>query len=241
MVVAFSLNLLREFFRFFSEEKCTADENNKSDGDRNKFQNRRALTDHRPHGDSFLRNKAVAEILNNLGDRVEHDNLGGGERDIGDHSDGVDNRDAVEKSLSNNIPNRGNVAIFNINSAEEEGETERKEIELEDERKDEEPSPARGNAVKKGEENHDDEINGEVDEGGASSGDSDDILRERDLADKVATSNDGLDALISALGEEAPHGRAEEEIDRVVRDGVAEFQKMTKNNIEDCKHQKWAK
>lgn len=208
-------------FGFFTEEQGASNKYDNSNDERNELQDRRTLADHRPHGDSLLRNKAIAKVLDNLSDRVEHDNLGGGERDIGDHGDRVDNRDAVEKGLSDDVPDRGDVAVFHVNSAEKEGETEREEIELEDERKDEEPSPARGNAVKKGEENHDDEINGEVDEGGASSGDSDDILRERDLADKVATSNDGLDALISALGEEAPHGRAEEEIDGIMGDSVA--------------------
>ena len=156
-----------------------------------------------------------------MGYRIEHNNLGGGERDVSDHSDRVDNRDTVEKSLGDDIPDRGDVAVFHVNSAEEEGKAEREEIELEDERKDEQPGPARSDTVKQGKENHHDEINSEVDEGSTGSGNGDDVLREGDLANKVATSDDGLDALIRALGEEAPHGRAEEEIDRVVRDGVA--------------------
>ena len=57
----------------------------------------------------------------------------------------------------------------------------------------------------------------------------------------VATTDDGLDALVGALGEEAPEGGTDEEVDWVVGDVAAEFEKLGKDHIEDGKHHERAK
>ncbi len=159
---------------------------------------------------------------------------------IEDHGQRIDDRDGVEKRLGEDIPDGGDVAIFDVDGAEEEGDAESEGVELEDEERNEQPGPAGSDAVKEGEENEDAEVDGEVDEGGGGGGDDDNVFREADLAQEVATEDDGLDALPGTFGEEVPEDSAGQEIDGVVRDVAADAEEFREDDIEDGKHQKWA-
>lgn len=107
-----------------------------------------------------------ADVLDSLGDGAEEDDFGGDFTSGGDHSDWVDNRDGIEESLDENIPDGSDVAIFDVDRAKQESETERKEIDLKNGWDGEEPGWTRGNAVDEGEDDNDDEIDEHVDDCG---------------------------------------------------------------------------
>ena len=102
--------------------------------------------------------------------------------------------------MGEDVPDRGDVAIFDV--AEGEG------VELNDGERDEQPGEAGGDAVDEGEDDDDTEVDGEIDESGGGGGNNDDIFREADLAEKVAAVDDGLDALTGTFGEEIPEDGA---------------------------------
>ena len=161
-----------------------------------------------PGGDGFGGDDTVADVLNGLGDGVKKNNLRGDFAGGGDHGNGVDNWDGVEKSLDEDVPDGGDVAIFDIDGAEQKSETKGEKIELDDGRDGEEPGWAWGNAVDEGEDDNDDEVNQHVNDGGECGGDDDDVLWEADFSEQVAAIHNGLDALGSTFSEEAPHGSA---------------------------------
>ena len=84
--------------------------------------------------------------------------------------------------------------------------------------------PRGGDAVNQGEDDNYDKINEEINNSGESGRDDDDIFRKANLADELATSDDGLDALIGAFGEERPKGGAGKKINRIVGNVAAEAQ-----------------
>lgn len=84
--------------------------------------------------------EGVADVLDGLGDRVEEDDFRGEFGSVRDHRNRVDDRDGVKESLDENFPNRGDVAVFYINRAEEEGDAERENIKFENRRNREEPT-----------------------------------------------------------------------------------------------------
>ena len=107
-----------------------------------------------------------ADVLDSLGDGAEEDDFGGDFAGGRDHGDWVDNRDGIEESLNKNVPDGSDVAIFDVDRAKQESETERKEIDLKNGWDGEEPGWTRGNAVDEGEDNNDNEIDEHVDNGG---------------------------------------------------------------------------
>lgn len=141
--------------------------------------------------------------------------------------------------MGEDVPDRGDVAIFDVDGAEQEGDAEGEGVELNDGERDEQPREAGGDAVDEGEDDDDAEVDGEVDEGGGGGGNDDDVFREADLAEEVAAVDDGLDALAGTFGEEVPEDGAGQEIDGVVGDVVAETQELSKDEIEDGEHQEW--
>ena len=64
-----------------------------------------------------------------------------------DHCDRVNDRDGVKEGLDDDVPDGGDVAIFDVDGAEEKSDAERKGVELEDGERDEEPRPSGGDAV----------------------------------------------------------------------------------------------
>lgn len=99
-----------------------------------------------------------ADVLDSLGDGAEEDDFGGDFTSGGDHGDWVDNRDGIEESLDENIPDGSDVAIFDVDRAKQEGETEREKINFEDGWDSKEPSRTWGDAVNEGENNNDDNV-----------------------------------------------------------------------------------
>ncbi len=96
--------------------------------------------------------------------------------------------------MDEDIPDRGDVAVFDVDGAEEEGDAEGEGVELENEREDPEPAEAGGNAVDEGEDDNDAEVDAEVDKGGGGGGDDDDPLWKADFAEEVAADDDGVNS-----------------------------------------------
>lgn len=142
--------------------------------------------------------------------------------------------------MDEDVPDRGDVAVFDVDGAEKEGDTKGEGVKLEDEREHPEPAEAGGDAVDEGEDDDDTEVDAEVDEGGGGGGDHDDPFREADFAEKVAAGDDSVNSLASALSEEVPKDGAGQEVDGVVRDVVAEVEELCEDDVEDGKHQKRA-
>ena len=190
-------------------------------------------------GDASVGNEAPAGILDDLGNGVEKDDASGEHAGRGDHGDGIDDGDGVEEGLKEDFPDGADVAIFDVDGAEQEGDAEGEKVELKEENGDEEPAPGRSDAVDEGEDDNDDEIDTDINDGSEGGGNGDDVLGETDFADEVAAGDDGLDALIGALSEETPEDGAEEEIDGVVWDVVAEAEELGENDVENSKkHQR---
>lgn len=98
------------------------------------------------------------DILNGLGDGTKEDNFSGDFAGGRDHGDWIDNRDGVEKSLNKDVPDGSDIAVFDIDRAKQEGETEGEEINFEDGWDSKEPSRTWGDAVNEGENNNDDNV-----------------------------------------------------------------------------------
>ncbi len=106
--------------------------------------------------------------------------------------------------MDEDVPDGSDVAVLDVDGAEQERNSEREDVEFEQKQGDEEPGPGGGDAVDESEDDDDDEIDEDVDDGGKGSRDDNDVLRKTDFAEEVATVDDGLDALVSALSEETP-------------------------------------
>ena len=130
-----------------------------------------------------------------MGYGVEEDDLGGELTSSGDHRDRIDNRNGIEEGLDEDLPDAGDVAVFDVDRAEEKSHTEGEDVELQDGGDDEEPSGARGDAVDKRKDNNDDEVDKHIDDSCERGGDYNDVLGEADFAEEVAAIDDGLDAL----------------------------------------------
>lgn len=180
--------------------------------------------------------------MDDLGDRVDEDDIGGDLTEsatLQNHGDGVDNRDGVKEGLNKDIPDRGDVAIFNIDSAEEEGDAEGEGIEFKDEREDEKPTPARGDAVNKREDDNYAEVNSKIDKSGGGSRDDDDVFREADLTKEVAAIDDSLNTLPGAFGEKVPKDGTGHKINGVMRNVAAHLKEFGEDDVENSKHEKW--
>ena len=193
-----------------------------------------------PNGDCFWGDDEVAGVLNYLGGRVKQEELG----DIwvvgGDHGDGIDNGGGVEKCLDDNFPDMGNVAIFDVDGAEEERDAEGEDVELDDDEGGEEDGPVEIDAVDDGEKQDDTEVDTERNEGGDGSGDDEDVFGEVDFTEEVATRNDRLDTEAGGFGEESPENGTGEEVDGVVRDVATPAEKINENDVDDGeKHERF--
>lgn len=142
--------------------------------------------------------------MDDLGDRIDQEDFGGEKAGVGNHSDRIDNRDGVKQGLNKDFPDRADIAIFDIERPQEEGDAESEEIELQEKEWDEKPSPRGGDAIDEGKNDDNDEVNADVDDGSKGSRYDDDVFRETDFAEEVAAADDGLDALVGAFGEETP-------------------------------------
>lgn len=110
--------------------------------------------------------------------------------------------------MDTNVPDRGDIAISDIDGAKKESDTERKGIEFKDENGDEKPSPAGSNSVNEGKNNDYDKVNKEVNDGSKGRRDDNDVFREADFANEVTASDDGLDTLRGAFGKKTPKSGA---------------------------------
>ena len=194
-----------------------------------------------PGGDGFVSNEVEADILNGLSDRVQKDDFGGETASFGDQGDRVDDRHSIEESLDEDFPDRSNVAIFDVDGAQKEGDTEGEKIELNDSRNSKKPRKARSDTIDKGKNNDDYEVDEHINNGGESGRDDDDIFRKTDFAEKVTAVDNGLDALHGAFGEETPHGSTNKKVNWIMRDVATDFEKFSKNDVENSKHHEWAK
>ena len=143
--------------------------------------------------------------------------------------------------MDEDVPDGGDIAEFDIDGAEEESDTEGKEVELDDGGDGKKPSPGWLDAIDESENDDDDEVNQHVDDGGEGGGDNNDVFGEADFAEEVAARNDGLDALGSALSKKRPHGCTAEKVNWIMGDVVADFEEFRKNDIHDSEHHKGAK
>ena len=176
-----------------------------------------------PGSDGFWSDKAVADILDDLSDGVDEEYLGGGLTGGSDHGDRIDDRDGVEKSLCENVPDRGDIAILDVDGAEEEWNAEGETVEFKEDDRDKEPSPGWSDTVDECEDYDYDEIDEQINNSGKSSGYNDDIFWKADFTDEFAASDDGLDTLASTFNKETPEGGASEEINWVMRDVIPKF------------------
>lgn len=148
-----------------------------------------------------------------------------------DEREWVDNWNRVEESLSDNVPNRGNVTILNVNGAKQEGDTKREGVEFDDGKWDQQPRKARSNTVDEGKNDNNAEVDGEVNESSRGGGDDHDVLREADFAQEIATIDNGLNTLTSALSKEIPKYRASQEINWVMRNIVTKTEEFGKDDV----------
>lgn len=180
--------------------------------------------------------------MDDLGDGIDEDDISGDltkSATLQNHGDGVDNRDGVKEGLDEDVPDRGDVAVFDIDSAEEEGDAEGESIELKDERKNEKPVPAWDDAVDKGKDNNYTEVNSEIDKSSSGGGDDDDVFRETNLTKEVAAIDDSLNTLPGAFGEKVPKDGTGHKIDGVMRDIAAHLKEFCEDDVENSKHEKW--
>ncbi len=180
--------------------------------------------------------------MDDLGDGVDKDDIGSDLTEsatLQNHGDRVDNRDGVKESLDKDIPDRSDVAVFDIDSAEEKGDAEGESIELKDEREDKKPTPARGDAIDKGKDDNYTEINSEINESGGGGGDDDNVFRETDLTKEVAAIDDSLNTLPGAFGEKVPKDGTSHKINGVMRNVAAHLKKLGEDDVENSKHEKW--
>lgn len=184
-------------------------------------------------GDAGVGDEAPAGVLDDLGDRIEHDDAGGEHAGTCNHGNRIDDGDGVEKGLEEDFPDGADVAIFDIDGAKKQGDAEGEKIKFKEEDWDEQPTPGRSDAINEGENYNNDEIDADINNGGEGGGDSDDVFGEADFANEIAASDDGLNALIGTFSEEAPEDGAEQKIDRVMRDVVAKTKKPGEDDIED--------
>jgi len=74
-------------------------------------------TDVIPNGNRLIGNETVTNVLDDLSDGVHKENFGGGLGSFGNHGEGVNNWNGIEKGLDTDIPNGSDVAVFDVNSA----------------------------------------------------------------------------------------------------------------------------
>ena len=120
-----TLDFLREKFGTATENNGADDKDDKNKSDGKKFA---AETDETGGCDGFFGDEGPADVLDNLGDRVDKDDFGGERAGRSDHGDRVDDRNGVEESLGKDFPDGADVAVFNVNRAEEEGDAEGKKV-----------------------------------------------------------------------------------------------------------------
>ena len=106
--------------------------------------------------------------------------------------------------MHEDIPDGGDVAIFDVDGAEQKGNTKRETIEFEEKNWDKKPGPGWSDTVDKGKNENDYKVDENVDDGSEGCRNDNDVLRETNFADEVTTIDDGLDALVGAFSEEAP-------------------------------------
>ncbi len=153
----------------------------------------------------------MPNVLDNLGNRIQEEYLrnkwtvGAG---VHDHRKRVDDRNSIEQRLDQNIPDRSNVAILNVDSTKQKGNTERESVKFEDRKRHEEPRPGRSNTVKQRKDNNNTEVDSEVDQSSSSRRNHDDIFRETNFAKEITALDNGLDTLASTLSKEVPENGA---------------------------------
>lgn len=110
--------------------------------------------------------------------------------------------------MDEDIPDRGDIAVFDVDSAEKEGNAQGEGVKFENEWKNPEPREAGRNAVDESENNDDAEVNAKVDKGGGGGGNNYNPLWEADFAQKVAARDDCVDSLAGTFGEKVPEDGA---------------------------------
>lgn len=113
-----------------------------------------------------MSDKTKADVLNGLGDGAKENNFCGDFAGGGDHGDGIDDWDGIEKSLDENVPDGSDIAIFDVDGAKQEGETKREKINFKNGWNGEEPSWTRSDAVDESEDNNNDEVDEHIDDSG---------------------------------------------------------------------------
>ena len=71
-----------------------------------------------PNGNGLVGDKKVANILDDLGDRVHKKDFGGGLGSFGDHGDGINDWNCIEEGLDADVPNGSDVAISDVDGTE---------------------------------------------------------------------------------------------------------------------------
>ncbi len=85
--------------------------------------------------------------------------------------------------MDENVPNGGDVAVFNIDGAKKESKPERKKIKFENSWDGQKPSGARGNAIDESKNDDNEKVDEHIDDRGEGSGDNDDVFRKRDFTE----------------------------------------------------------
>lgn len=180
--------------------------------------------------------------MDDLSDGIKADDLGSelteAAAGVQNHCKGVNDRDRIKEGLDENVPDGGDVAIFDVDGAEEKGNAKSKGVEFEDERKNPEPAKTRGDAVDEGEDDNDAEVNAEVDKGGGGGGNNYNPFRKADFAKKIAAAYNGINSLAGTLGEKVPEDGAGHEVNGVMRDVAAHLEELSEDDIQNREHQK---
>lgn len=120
-----TLDFLREKFGTATENDGADDKDDKNKSDGKKFATE---TDKTGGRDRFLGDEGPADVLDDLGDRVDKDDFGGERAGGGDHGNRIDDRDGVEEGLGKDFPDGTDVAVFDVDRAEKEGDAEGKKV-----------------------------------------------------------------------------------------------------------------
>ena len=120
------LDFLREELRFFTEVESAPNEEDDDESERDDLEP--MIVDVIPSGDGLGSDEIKADILDGLGDGVQKEGFSSSGTGGDDHGDRVDDGGGVEEGLDTDVPNRSDVAVFDIDSAEKKGDTERKNI-----------------------------------------------------------------------------------------------------------------
>ena len=89
---------------------------------------------------------------------VQKNDFGGSDGTRCDHGDRIDDWYSIEEGLGENVPDGGDVAIFDVDGTKEEGNAKGKAIVFEEKNWHEKPTPGGGDSIDESEDEDNDEV-----------------------------------------------------------------------------------